>query len=111
MVSEQSNNETLENNLGETQIEIEPVTTATATIEKLLQNLKKSSIYPTGVVSQSYAPLSDQKMPHTPLLSDAWAHTSSHFHLTAIPFYASSDVQPSNPSGHPHPHVPPMNFG
>ncbi|KAA0059989.1 Cysteine-rich RLK (RECEPTOR-like protein kinase) 8 [Cucumis melo var. makuwa] len=52
-------------------------------------------------------------MPHAPFLSNAWAHTPSPFHLTAqpIPFYAPSDVQPSNPSGHPHPHAPPMSSG
>ena len=35
------------------------------------------------------------------------------FHLTAqpIPFYAPSDVQPSSPSGHSHPHAPPMSSG
>ncbi|KAA0051110.1 reverse transcriptase [Cucumis melo var. makuwa] len=111
MVSEQSNNETLENNLGETQIKTEPVTVAAAAMEKLLQNLQKSSIYQTGVVSQPYVQSSDQKMPHVPLLSDAWAHVLSPFHLTAqpIPFYASSDVQQSNPSSHPHPHAPSMN--
>uniref|UniRef100_A0A9I9EJ05 RecF/RecN/SMC N-terminal domain-containing protein n=1 Tax=Cucumis melo TaxID=3656 RepID=A0A9I9EJ05_CUCME len=54
---EQSNNEILENNLGETQIEIKPVTVAAAVdvafsvaMEKLLQNLQKSPIYPIGVV-------------------------------------------------------------
>jgi len=77
MVSEQSNNETLENNLGETQIEIEPVTVVAAAMEQLLQNLQKPSIYPTGVVSQAYEPPSDQKLLHAPLLSSAWA-VSSH---------------------------------
>ncbi|KAA0050614.1 Chaperonin Cpn60 [Cucumis melo var. makuwa] len=118
MVSEQSNNEILENNLGEIQNETEPVTTAAiariaATIEKLLQNLQKLLIYPTGVVLQPYAPPFDQKIPHAPLLTGAWAHAPSSFHLTAqpIPLYASSDVQPSYPSGHPHPHALPMNSG
>ncbi|KAA0042054.1 myosin-9 isoform X2 [Cucumis melo var. makuwa] len=69
-ISEQSNNKTLENNLGETQIETEPVTAAAA-VEKLLQNLQKPPIYPTGVVPQSYAPPSDQKMIHAPLVSGA----------------------------------------
>ncbi|KAA0036819.1 hypothetical protein E6C27_scaffold20G001160 [Cucumis melo var. makuwa] len=51
---EQSNNETLENNLEETQIETEPVVAAAgiAAVEKLLQNLQKPPIYPTGVVLQ-----------------------------------------------------------
>ncbi|KAA0054530.1 Beta-galactosidase [Cucumis melo var. makuwa] len=89
MVSEQSNNETLENNLGETQIETKPVTAA-ATMEKLLQNLQKPSIYPMGVVPQPYAPPSDQK---------------------PAPFYGPSDVQPSNPSGYRHPYAPPMSSG
>ncbi|KAL0556856.1 hypothetical protein IC582_005373 [Cucumis melo] len=82
-------------------------------MEKLLQNLQKPPIYPTGVVSQPYAPPSDQKMPHAPLPSGAWAHAPSPFQLTAqpIPFYAPSDVQPSNPSGHPHPHALPMSSG
>uniref|UniRef100_A0A9I9E4N9 At1g04390 ARM repeat domain-containing protein n=1 Tax=Cucumis melo TaxID=3656 RepID=A0A9I9E4N9_CUCME len=111
MVSEQSNNETLENNLGEAQIEIEPITVAA--IEKLLQNLQKPPIYPTGVVSQLYALPSDQKMIHVPLVSDTWAHAPPSFHVTAqpVPFYAPSDVQPSNPFGHPHPHAPPMSSG
>ncbi|KAA0046572.1 Beta-galactosidase [Cucumis melo var. makuwa] len=109
MVSEQSNNETLENNLGETQIETEPVTAAAA-MEKLLENLEKLPFYPTGVVSQSYAPPSDQKMIHVSLVSGAWADASPPFHVTAPPisFYALSDVQPSNPSGHPYPHEPLM---
>ncbi|KAA0052293.1 LRR receptor-like serine/threonine-protein kinase FEI 2 isoform X1 [Cucumis melo var. makuwa] len=58
-VEVQSNNETLENNLGETQIETEPVTaaaldaavvdaTVAAAMEKLLQNLQKPPIYPTA---------------------------------------------------------------
>ncbi|KAA0067137.1 Cysteine-rich RLK (RECEPTOR-like protein kinase) 8 [Cucumis melo var. makuwa] len=116
MVSERSNNETLENNLRETQIETEPVTAVVGIVvamEKLLQNLKKPPIYLTGVVSQSYAPPSDQKMIHAPLVFGAWAHALPPFHLTAqpIPFYASSDVQPSNPSGHPHPHASSMSFG
>ncbi|TYK19407.1 Cysteine-rich RLK (receptor-like protein kinase) 8 [Cucumis melo var. makuwa] len=121
MVSEQSNNETLENNLEETQIETEPVTVVVAAAvdaavvvatEKLLHNLQKPPIYPTGVVSQPYAPLSDQKMIHASLMSGAWAHVSPPFHVTAqpVPFYAPSDVQPSNSSGHPHPHAPPMSF-
>ncbi|KAA0025328.1 cysteine-rich RLK RECEPTOR-like protein kinase [Cucumis melo var. makuwa] len=82
-------------------------------MEKLLQNLQKTPIYPTGVVSQPYAPPSDQKMIHAPLVSDAWAHAPSSFHVTAhpIPFYAPSDVQPSNPSSHPHPHAPSMSSG
>ncbi|KAA0059996.1 putative tRNA pseudouridine synthase [Cucumis melo var. makuwa] len=113
---EQSNNETLENNLEETQIETEPVTAAAVdaavptAMEKLLQNLQKPPIYPTGVVPQPYAPPSDQKMIHVPLVSGAWAHAPPPFHVTAHPvlFYAPSDVQPSNPSGHPHPHAPPM---
>uniref|UniRef100_A0A9I9E5X4 Retrotransposon Copia-like N-terminal domain-containing protein n=1 Tax=Cucumis melo TaxID=3656 RepID=A0A9I9E5X4_CUCME len=102
MVSEQSNNETLENNLGETQIETEPVAGIAAAVdaamEKLLQNLQKPLIYPTGVVPQPYAPPSDQKMIHAP----------PSFHVTAhpVPFYAPSNVQPSNPFGHPHPHAP-----
>ncbi|KAL0556266.1 hypothetical protein IC582_004778 [Cucumis melo] len=47
-------------------------------------------------------------MIHAPLVSDAWAHAPPPFHVTAhpVPFYAPSDVQPSNPSGHPHPHAP-----
>ncbi|KAA0048322.1 hypothetical protein E5676_scaffold25G00280 [Cucumis melo var. makuwa] len=49
-------------------------------------------------------------MPHAPPLPDTWAHASLPFHLTAqpIPFYTPSNVQPSNPSGHPHAHTPPM---
>ncbi|TYK03453.1 Beta-galactosidase [Cucumis melo var. makuwa] len=82
-------------------------------MEKLLQNLQKPPIYPTGVVSQPYAPPSDQKMIHASLVSGAWAHALLPFHVTAhpIPFYASSDVQPSNPSGHLHPHAPSMSSG
>ncbi|KAL0550200.1 hypothetical protein IC582_014704 [Cucumis melo] len=82
-------------------------------MEKLLQNLQKPPIYPTGVVPQPYAPPSDQKMIHAPLVSDAWAHTLPPFHVTThpVPFYALSDVQSSNPSGHPHPHAPPMSSG
>ncbi|TYK31446.1 TRAF-like family protein [Cucumis melo var. makuwa] len=57
-------------------------------MEKLLQYLQKPPIYPTGMVPQLYAPPSDQKMIHAP-----------------------SDVQPSNPSGHPHLHAPPMSSG
>uniref|UniRef100_A0A9I9E6Y4 UBN2_3 domain-containing protein n=1 Tax=Cucumis melo TaxID=3656 RepID=A0A9I9E6Y4_CUCME len=99
MVSEQSNNETLENNLGETQIETEPVAAvdaagiaAAAAMEKLLQNLQKPPIYPTGVVPQPYAPSSDQKTIHVPLVSGAWAHAPPPFHVTAhpVPFYAPS---------------------
>ncbi|KAA0050819.1 Beta-galactosidase [Cucumis melo var. makuwa] len=41
-------------------------------MEKRLQNLQKPSIYPTGVVPQSYASPSDQKMIHAPLVSGAW---------------------------------------
>ncbi|KAA0049822.1 reverse transcriptase [Cucumis melo var. makuwa] len=79
---------------------------------KLLQNIQKLSIYRTGVVSQSYAPPSDQKMLHASLMSGAWAHALLSFHLTAqpIPFYALSDVQLSNPFDHPHPHAPAMSF-
>ena len=112
MVSEQSNNETLQNNLRETQIETEPVTAAAA-VEKLLQNLQKPPIYPTGVVPQPYAPPFDQKLIHAPLVSGAWAHAPPPFHVTAhpVPFYAPSDVQPSNPSGHPHPHAPSTSSG
>ncbi|KAA0042053.1 Retrovirus-related Pol polyprotein from transposon TNT 1-94 [Cucumis melo var. makuwa] len=77
------------------------------------QNLQKPPIYPTGVVPQPYAPPSDQKMIHAPLVSGAWAHALPPFHVTAhpVPFYASLDVQPSNPSGHSHPHAPPMSSG
>ncbi|KAA0063331.1 Beta-galactosidase [Cucumis melo var. makuwa] len=72
-------------------------------MEKLLQYLQKPPIYPTGMVPQPYAPPSDQKMIHAP----------PPFHLTAqpSPFYAPSDVQPSNPSDHPHLHAPPMSSG
>ncbi|KAA0035929.1 Cysteine-rich RLK (RECEPTOR-like protein kinase) 8 [Cucumis melo var. makuwa] len=72
-------------------------------MEKLLQNLQKPPIYPTGVVPQPYAPPSDQKMIHAP----------PPFHVTAqpVPFYAPSNVQPSNPSGRLHPHAPPMSSG
>ncbi|KAA0048527.1 transportin-3 isoform X1 [Cucumis melo var. makuwa] len=82
-------------------------------MEKLLQNLQKPPIYPTGVVPQPYAPPSDQKMIHAPHVSGAWAHAPPPFHVIAypIPFYAPSDVQPSNPSGHPHPHAPSMSSG
>ncbi|KAL0560093.1 hypothetical protein IC582_000487 [Cucumis melo] len=82
-------------------------------MEKLLQNLQKPPIYPTGVVPQPYAPPFDQKTIHAPLVSGAWAHAPPPFHVTAhpIPFYASSDVQPSNPSGHPHPHAPSTSSG
>ncbi|KAA0037933.1 uncharacterized protein E6C27_scaffold36G001120 [Cucumis melo var. makuwa] len=111
MVSKQSNNETLETNLGETQIATKPVTVA-AVMEKLLQNLQKPPIYSTGVVSQPYAPPPDQKLPHVPLRSDAWAQASTSFHLTTQPIslYAPSDVQLSYPSDHLHPHAPPMHF-
>ncbi|TYK31681.1 UBN2_3 domain-containing protein [Cucumis melo var. makuwa] len=46
-------------------------------------------------------------MIHAPLVSGAWAHAPPPFHVTAhpVPFYAPSDDQPSNPSGHPHPHA------
>ncbi|KAL4016826.1 hypothetical protein IC575_024484 [Cucumis melo] len=49
-------------------------------------------------------------MIHAPLVSGAWAHAPPPFHVTAqpVPFYAPSDVQPSNPSGRLHPHAPPM---
>ncbi|KAL4020687.1 hypothetical protein IC575_019468 [Cucumis melo] len=52
-------------------------------------------------------------MPHAPPCLARGPYAPPPFHLTAqsIPFYASSDVQPPNPSGHPHPHVPPMSFG
>ncbi|KAL0542592.1 hypothetical protein IC582_017662 [Cucumis melo] len=82
-------------------------------MEKLLQNLQKPPIYPTGVVPQPYAPPSDQKLIHAPLVSGAWAHAPPPFHVTAHPgpFYAPSDVQPSNPSGHPHPHAPSTSSG
>lgn len=59
MVSETSNNGTLETNLGETQIEPEVV--ATATMEKLLQNLQKPSIYPMGQPFSLSTQLSNQK--------------------------------------------------
>ncbi|KAA0049855.1 UBN2_3 domain-containing protein [Cucumis melo var. makuwa] len=52
-------------------------------------------------------------MIHAPLVSGAWAHVLPPFHVTAhpVPFYVPLDVQLSNPSGHPHPHAPPMSSG
>ncbi|KAA0057570.1 uncharacterized protein E5676_scaffold411G002330 [Cucumis melo var. makuwa] len=52
-------------------------------------------------------------MIHAPLVSGAWAHAPSPFHLSAqpFPFYAPSDVQQSNPSSNPHPHASPMSSG
>ncbi|TYK11079.1 Beta-galactosidase [Cucumis melo var. makuwa] len=82
-------------------------------LSNLRKNLQKPPIYPTGVVPQPYAPPFDQKLIHAPLVSGAWAHAPPPFHVTAhpVPFYAPSDVQPSNPSGHPHPHAPSTSSG
>ncbi|KAL0536840.1 hypothetical protein IC582_025803 [Cucumis melo] len=52
-------------------------------------------------------------MNHASLVFGAWAHAPPPFHVTAqpVPFYASSDVEPSNPSSHLHPYVPLMSSG
>ncbi|KAA0043313.1 UBN2_3 domain-containing protein [Cucumis melo var. makuwa] len=74
-------------------------------MEKLLQNLQKPPIYRTGVVSKPCTLLSNQKLPHAPLLSGAWAHTPTSFHLTAhSPLHAvrCPTVIPFQPSASSH---------
>ncbi|KAA0035624.1 Beta-galactosidase [Cucumis melo var. makuwa] len=81
MVSERSNNETLEKILRITRIKTAVVAAVDTTVEKLFHRIHAS-----------------------PLLG-AWAHALPFVNLTAHPIrsYASSPVQPSHPSSHPPP--------
>ncbi|KAA0054133.1 Cysteine-rich RLK (RECEPTOR-like protein kinase) 8 [Cucumis melo var. makuwa] len=111
MVSERSNNETLEKFLGITQTKT--AAAVDTTMEKLLQRIQTLPIYPIDQPSPPSAQPSGQKRLHALPLSDAWAHVPPSINLTAHPirFYASSSVQPSYPSGHPLLHVPPIVVG
>ena len=106
MVSEQSNNETLENSLGKPQTKTEAIAAA---IEKLLYRIQKPSIYTVGQPSTSSVQSNSQKVPHAPPLSNVWAQALPFVHLTAHPrrFYASSPVQTSHPFGHSQPYESP----
>ena len=113
IVSEHSNNKTLRKNLENTLTKTDVTVVAAAvdtTMEKLLHRIQKAPIYTVGQPSPPSAQYSDQKPPHTPLLSGAWAHALPSVHLTAHPIhlYASSPIQPFHPSGHPQPHGPPI---
>ncbi|KAA0054163.1 Cysteine-rich RLK (RECEPTOR-like protein kinase) 8 [Cucumis melo var. makuwa] len=111
MISERSNNETLEKILGITRTKT--AATVDTTMEKVLHRIQTPPIYPMGQPPPPFAQLSDQEPIHAPPLSGAWAHAPPPVNLTAHPicFYASSPVQPSHPSSHPPPHALPIAAG
>ncbi|KAA0039526.1 transport protein sec23 [Cucumis melo var. makuwa] len=69
-------------------------------MEKLLQRIQTPPIYPMGQPSTSSVQPSGQKQPHAPPSVNLIAHP--------IRFYTPSPIQPSHPSSHLPPHVPPI---
>ncbi|KAA0054937.1 Beta-galactosidase [Cucumis melo var. makuwa] len=107
MVSERSNNETLEKFLRITWIKTAVTVAVDTTMEKLLHRIQTPPIYPMGQPPPPSAQLSSQEPIHALPLSGAWAHAPLPVNLTthSICFYASLPVQPSHPSGHPPPPI------